>query len=386
MPSVAAKRQCDRLGRILTYSYNWRDTGINATVVVLQVSTVVQAGSSSYHSLFWLPCVMLVCAMQLLACVLSGEEGFSMVWCALAGVMIYEQLRHHAYSDGTALVGCAVASAVATSAAMAYYAVEEVHNACRVKRQCLSAYGSRSLCAKCWFWSGSTALHLVTVGLGAGLVAAADAGGERSGAFWAVLGAASALALGGLVACRVRPPSARVAPGDPALSSHAMRLDLLRAQLERTQRRLAEVRDEAEKEERQRPRTALPEQPGHDSHGSPPAEATVASPAPVRPVRIDPDAPSLAARGLGAPDAVEAVDAPRATARETAEVLAELRLLEAREAELWERIASAADAACESGLGARGTGHEQAAACGRGATSACGEIELEARAPTSSTS
>ena len=48
--------ECDRVARILTYSYNWLDTSLNAAVLALQTTTLIYATSQSevsLTSLFW---------------------------------------------------------------------------------------------------------------------------------------------------------------------------------------------------------------------------------------------------------------------------------------------------------------------------------------------
>ena len=77
--------QCERLLRIVTHSYNLRDTLINATLLALELILLVLAtsrGELSQTSVFWLPFALFVSALQFSAYVLTGDAGFSMVWCS----------------------------------------------------------------------------------------------------------------------------------------------------------------------------------------------------------------------------------------------------------------------------------------------------------------
>ena len=87
----------------LTYEYNRFDTFLNAAVLAVVSSCLITAsvqGELHVGALFWLAFALFAGAVQLIAGVLIGTLGFSLVWCALFGVMLYEELRWRLFSAG----------------------------------------------------------------------------------------------------------------------------------------------------------------------------------------------------------------------------------------------------------------------------------------------
>ena len=326
-----------RLLRILTYSYSARDTLINTTVLALQVSLLsvaTSAGRLSLGSLFWLPFSAFACTLQVLTCIVTEDEGFSMVWCALVGLGLYER-SDGAFSAGVApsLPALASVSHALAAAALAYYAAEEVliaraHTSVDERGPAPQAIidgrglgGCWGSCwAGCWLWCGATCMHLLGVALGAALVALADGDQERRAGFWVLLSLGAALLLLLPLVCRCRPPSARVVPEGP-LSAQVLRIQVLRIhglqlQLARCQEQIALLRAERDA------MAAASASPRAQISG----EGDAAQPCDV------------ADDGAGA----------GAAASRLIEISSELTVLERREAQLWARVEDATASACDA--------------------------------------
>ncbi|KAL1520467.1 hypothetical protein AB1Y20_022048 [Prymnesium parvum] len=315
---ASARAQAARVLRIVTYSFSPRDTCINGLVLLSQLCALCAATSSrrlSLSSLFWLPFALLIGEVQLLACLLTGDEGFSMLWCALVGLMLYEHAVHQVFSgpDSAALPALAIVGYTLAAAALVYYAAEEVSLA---RRASAAAPHGEALPAACWRWCGSTSMHALSAALGAALVALADLEDERRAAFWIMLASALLLLLLLLVACRCRPPHSRVHPvavDNKALSDQMLRLEMLQMQLTKCREELTLVRLKAEDEEQRA-------QAARDGKADGDAEPSDGKPRPEK----------VAASGM----------------QEEQDVRLRINQLEAREGELLRRIDDAAALAC----------------------------------------
>ena len=157
-----------------TYDFDRFDTSLNAAVL-LSVSlclmiTAVEA-DLDLSALFWLPFAFFAGAVQLLAGVVFGTQGFSLIWCALLGVGLYEEVRWHRFSSGpTHIRALAVLATVLAAVALVLYAVEELvprHATATVLAGCCVARPCHP--AACWARAGSTLLHAVTLTLAAAL-------------------------------------------------------------------------------------------------------------------------------------------------------------------------------------------------------------------------
>jgi len=270
------------LGTVLLYYFNRRDLAINCAVLAIQLVALAIAtalGTLELGAYFWLPFALLFLACQLLACHLLRVQGFSVVWAALLGLMVYEEARWRIFSSsGPALAAFALISAALAAAALCYYVFEECvldPAAARSERRG-SGPGGRSWpdppagkgakvspapckgappppppergLALCFERCATTVLHLLCMAVGAALAAAADAWDSRRPGFWMSLAAALLLLIALPPACAVRPAAlsgACVGPAPPpAMTSAEMAVALLQSQLERARAALAALHAE----------------------------------------------------------------------------------------------------------------------------------------------
>jgi len=183
---------CETLVRTLTYEYNRRDTAINALVLCLCVataSTATAVGSLALGTFFWLPLVVLVTSLQCIVTALTEQQGFSLIWAVIFGLMVFEQLRWRVVTAaGLACIVLGVATVVCASLAVGYYLIDELFF---FEVPPLGHMrGARYGVTLCWFRTGTTVLHLLSMLLGASLGAAADAEDGRSSPFWSIFGLA----------------------------------------------------------------------------------------------------------------------------------------------------------------------------------------------------
>lgn len=245
--------------RTLTYSYSARDTSINAAILSSQIIVLAIAsshGELSLGSFFWLPAGFFVLELQLITCILTSEHGFSLLWCALCGLMIYEHVVHDIFASSVdhPAATLSLVSYSLTAAGLVYYATEEVWVACQQNRKTgrriaqSHQINSTQRCTNCWWrWCGSTTVHVLAIGLGAALVALVDIENERKVGFWTLVASILVLLIGIPVACRCRPPDAQVSPigiESKELSQQMLRIDLLQAQLEQCRATLASLRSQ----------------------------------------------------------------------------------------------------------------------------------------------
>jgi len=234
---AAPESSCAVLLRTATYGYDWRDTTINLIVLGICVGAFCAAsavGELTFSALFWVPLAGLVSALQCIVTVLAEQQGFSLVWAVLGGLMAYEEACHHVFSRaGVGVAAVALAAAAAGGLAVVYYAIEELlwFNVPKGGERCP---------ALCWYRTGTTMLHLAMFGLGALVGLAADSHAERTLPFWVVVGLAGAAGLA--LFCVLRRLRwlrrccglARVAPSDEPASSYSdqeLAIALLQAQL-----------------------------------------------------------------------------------------------------------------------------------------------------------
>ena len=203
----APPHPCVTLTRILTYDYNWRDTIFNSVCLLLVLASLIAAtasGALTLGAFFWVPVALLIASLQIIAAALTQQQGFSLIWCMLAGFIVYEELRHSVFSHSLATGVLALVSGGTCGCALLYYLVEEL---CWEKWEYAAGElrGWQLALTAAWFRLGTTAVHLVFVGLGTAVGAAADAAPARAPAFWAILalGAAAALAVP-VVVCHAR--------------------------------------------------------------------------------------------------------------------------------------------------------------------------------------
>ena len=234
---AAPESSCAVLLRTATYGYDWRDTTINLIVLGICVGafcTASAAGELNFSALFWVPLAGLASALQCIVTVLAEQQGFSLVWAVLGGLMAYEEACHHVFSRaGVGVAAVALAAAAAVGLAVVYYAIEELF-------WFNMPQGGERCPALCWYRTGTTMLHLAIFGLGALVGLAADSHAERTVPFWVVLGLAGAAGLA--LSCVLRHLRwlrrwcglARVAPSDEPASGYSdqeLAIALLQAQL-----------------------------------------------------------------------------------------------------------------------------------------------------------
>ena len=240
---------CAELVKLLAYSYNKRDCAINCFVLLAVASSFAVAtalgGLGKLGAFFWMPVTLLVSALQCIAAVLTQQQGFSLVWCCLAGLMLYEEAVWRAFSTlGAGPTGIAILAAVACVGSLIYYLAEE---ALWEQPSDLSGlHGARWVAVSCWDRVGTTLVHLVSISIGVALGAAADASPNRVSTFWALLGlgaVASAVALPVVLRHHRRLRSgcgvASVSPQNPTMSADELALASLESQLLKTRDRLS---------------------------------------------------------------------------------------------------------------------------------------------------
>ena len=243
---------------ILTYQYNLRDTSINAvTLVVILIALIVATaiGTLTLSALFWLPFALLIILLECFVALLTHQEGFSFTWCALAGLMLYEQLRWRVFSrqGSVAAVAVAIAAAVACVASLIYYLIEEVF---WLEPADLSGLrGAKRAACTCYDRVGTTMIHLLGIGIGAGAAAIADAAHpSRNGAFYVVLGLGVLLLVLLPLVMRHRNAAgakahSRVAPAVANLSTEDLAVANLQVQLQRTRDEISRLTYEEAKRE-----------------------------------------------------------------------------------------------------------------------------------------
>lgn len=216
-----------RVLSIVTYSYSAKDTLINATVLACQLAALAVVSSRrrlSLSSIFWLPFAFFICTLQILVCVITGDEGFSILWCTLAGLMVYEHAVHDAFSipgnETSAALVLAIVSYTLVAIAVICYAIKEAYIASKQKvsdceernrsrlRKALTAY---------WLWCGATSMHLLAILIGVGLVALVDLEDERRVGFFAILAAGVMLVFLLPIACHSSSSTTQI---HPSISAH----------------------------------------------------------------------------------------------------------------------------------------------------------------------
>ena len=174
--------------RTLSYGYNVRDTCINLFVLglcVVSLCSVTATGDLTLSALFWVPTTVLIASLQCIVTVLAEQQGFSLVWAVLAGLMLYEQVRHDVFTDaGPSIAVLALVNAAVAGSAISYYLVEELF-------WFEVPDGGERCPALCWYRTGTTAVHLMAVGIGGLAGLAADSTPSRVSPFWTVVGMAA---------------------------------------------------------------------------------------------------------------------------------------------------------------------------------------------------
>ena len=232
-----------KLLSVLTYTFNVRDTVINSLTLALVVAALIVAtasGSLTLSSIFWVPFSLLLVALQCMAALLTEQEGFSLVWCALAGLIIYEEVRWRAFSRaGPGSIGVAIAAAASCCAALIYYAAEEL---CFLDAAPSNGLRGQRLAAhRCWDRLGTTMVHLSSLGIGAAAAAAADAAPERRAAFFVVVGLGACAVLSCPFVLRYSRRRCGLSSVSPFAPAEASEVDLAIANL---QQQLLRTRDE----------------------------------------------------------------------------------------------------------------------------------------------
>ena len=123
------------------------------------------------RTLFWVPFALFVGAFQVLVGVQTDAEGFSLIWCALFGSMLHEELRSNLFSHSGTLVRClAAGTTLLVALALIIYGIEE---SMLLPEQRPS---HRRPCAECcWDRTGSSTMHAATLLVGVAVGAAAHA-------------------------------------------------------------------------------------------------------------------------------------------------------------------------------------------------------------------
>lgn len=196
---------CEAFARTLSYNYNRRDTAINLVVLALCIAALgaaTAAGSLTLGALFWLPLMLLIAALQCIVTLLADQQGFSLVWATLIGLMLYEELRWGVFSTAGLGSGiCAICAASSAGLAVVHYAVEEMFideippvwedaSATASHRDSTRAISVwlHACMLFTWFRLGTTLLHALFIAIGALVGIAADLERDRGPAFWSVLG------------------------------------------------------------------------------------------------------------------------------------------------------------------------------------------------------
>ena len=238
--------------RILCYSWNGRDCTINGITLVvictaLTIATVT--GSLDLGSFFWLPVTVLVTALQCIEAILTRNEGFSLIWCCLAGLMLYEEARWHALSAAgwSATAVSALAAACACAFALVYYLLEEL--IWEAPSDLSRLHGLRWALAKLWDRLGTTGMHTGSMGVGAALGALADVSPGRAATFWgfSILALVAVLVAVPLVMRHHRRLRSgcgigSVAPDAPTMTAEELALASLQRQLLRTRDEMRYIR------------------------------------------------------------------------------------------------------------------------------------------------
>jgi hypothetical protein len=236
--------------QLLSYDYNRRDMVINTFTLVLVIcafSVATAAGTLALGSIFWLPVAVLIASLQCMASLISQQQGFSLLWCTLSGLMIYEEARWRVFSGGgvgVAVVALAAAAAIGLS--LCYYLVEEV--VLDPWSDLSGLKGVRWALTTCWDRIGTTLMHSASIGLGSALGGLADAAPGREATFWALLGLAAAATAIGLPCVmrhhhrlRVGCSASSIQPDapTPSLSAEELAIASLQSQLLRAREELA---------------------------------------------------------------------------------------------------------------------------------------------------
>ena len=238
-----------RLMATLLYNGNRRDVIINlATLLLVLASLVVATAAGTLHlsALFWLPVGLLIFAIQAITALITQQEGFSLTWCTLVGLMIYEEARWSAFSGkGQEAAVLSVVAGAAACFSMVYYAIEET--VCDKPSDLSGLRGCKWCLYTTWDRIGTTLVHMLCLGLGALLGAAADAESSRTAGFWVVLAIAmTCFVLLPVLLCHERRlrgacSLASVQPEPPAieLSGEELAVANLQQQLMRTRDEIA---------------------------------------------------------------------------------------------------------------------------------------------------
>jgi hypothetical protein len=236
--------------QLLSYDYNRRDMLINAVTLAMVVAAFAVATASGtllLGTFFWLPVAVLIASLQCIASLLSQQQGFSLVWCCLSGLMLYEEARWRVFSGasvGASVV--AIAAAVAVGLSLCYYLIEEV--ALDPWSDLSGLKGVRWAFMTCWDRIGTTMMHTASGGLGVALGGLADAAPGREATFWALLGLAAAATAVGLPCVlrhhhrlRVGCSASSIQPDapTPTLSADELAIASLQSHLLRTREELA---------------------------------------------------------------------------------------------------------------------------------------------------
>lgn len=243
---------CSNLCQLLLYDGNRRDVFINTvtlTMVMVTFAVASSTGSSNLGAFFWLPVTFLIAALQCIASLLTQQQGFSLVWCSLAGLMVYEQAKWQIFSrGGSELAIVAVLAAACSGFSLCYYFLEEL--VCDAPSDLSGLSGARLALTSCWDRMGTTMMHFTSIGLGAALGALADAAPGRAATFWALLSIAALVVVVGMPCVlrhhhriRMGCPVSRVAaePG-PSMSAEELAIASLQSQLLKTREEMAFLR------------------------------------------------------------------------------------------------------------------------------------------------
>ena len=318
-----------KLLSVLTYTFNVRDTIINSLTLALVVAALIVAtasGSLTLSSVFWVPFGVLLVALQCMAALLTEQEGFSLVWCALAGLVLYEEARWRAFSRaGPGSTGVALAAAAACCASLIYYAAEELCFLAAAPSNGLR--GGRLAAHRCWDRLGTTMVHLSSLGIGAAAAAGADTAPERRVAFFVVLGLGACAVLSCPIVLRYSRRRCALSSVSPFAPAEASEVDLAIANL---QQQLLRTRDEISRLTYERAKL------GASFDAS--APALDASAAPRKPAKLEDSASE--GRESAEPEPEPAFEAEPSSLEQTAALDAELAVLRKRETTLVDKLAA----------------------------------------------
>ena len=255
-PTATPRLATTQLIRFLTYDFNVRDTLINAvvlTTVLIALIVATACTTLALSAVFWVPFALFIAALQCVVTYLTEQQGFSLVWCALSGLGIYEELQWRVFSSaGSASSGIAITAACACALAVAYYTAEEACTSYGRVELSPQVRPPKRWLLQLWGRLGTTCVHACTIGVGAGAARVADVAPGRTAAFYTALalGLSCLIILIGLMGRSRRVGGAAVHPDAPAAgspSSDELAIASLQMQLLRTRDEMSRMRYERAK-------------------------------------------------------------------------------------------------------------------------------------------